>query len=309
MFSKIYSDVSLSLLIVLSASAWGLYWLPLRAIEQTGMAGSWSIVLINACPLIVLFPLFIFNLEGLKVHTVPITCAGLMIGSAFTLYANGLVETTIIRATLLFYLSPIWSTILGIFWLSERLTRARVISILVAIIGLGLLLTDLNNLESTKLNIGDLFGFLSGIFWAIGATIIKRWPNSPTLPLTAIVYLTTTIISILFAIVIFQDPVPDIDTIRESFLTAATWSIIILLPSFWIIFRVSQLIFPGRVAILMMSEVIVAIASARILVPDETMVLLQWIGAGAILLAGFIEVLFGYHKREKLTEPLGNLPS
>ncbi|MDG2356164.1 MAG: DMT family transporter [Paracoccaceae bacterium] len=296
MFSRIYSDTSLSLLIVLSGSAWGLYWLPLRTIEQAGMAGSWSIVLVNACPLIVLFPLLIFHLKGLKVHPVPMTCAGFMIGAAFTLYANGLVETTIIRATLLFYLSPIWSTILGGIWLSERLTKARIFSILVAVIGLFLLLTDLNNSESTKLNIGDLFGFLSGIFWAIGATIINRWPNAPTLPLTTIVYVATTILSVLFAIFLYQDPMPNMGIIEDSFLTAAIWSIIILLPGFWIIFRVSQLLFPGRVGILMMSEVVVAIVSASILVPEETMAFLQWVGAGAILFAGVIEVFFGYSK-------------
>ena len=266
------------------------------------MAGSWSIVLVNACPLIVLFPLLIFHLKGLKVHPVPMTCAGFMIGAAFTLYANGLVETTIIRATLLFYLSPIWSTILGIIWLSERLTKARIFSILVAVIGLFLLLTDLNNSESTKLNIGDLFGFLSGIFWAIGATIINRWPNAPTLPLTTIVYVATTILSVLFAIFLYQDPMPNIAVIEDSFFTAAIWSIIILLPGFWIIFRVSQLLFPGRVGILMMSEVIVAIVSARILVPEETMAFLQWVGAGAILFAGVIEVFFGYSKAENIPE-------
>ena len=264
------------------------------------MAGSWSIVLVNACPLIVLFPLLALNLKRLKVHPVPMTCAGFMIGAAFTLYANSLVETTVIRATLLFYLSPIWSTILGVIWLSECLTKARIVSIFVAIVGLFLLLLDLNNLESPKLNIGDLFGFLSGIFWAIGAVIINRWSNAPTLPLTSIVYVATTIISILFALFIHRDPFPNFEIIKNSFLTAAIWSIIILLPSFWIIFRVSQLLFPGRVAILMMSEVIVAIVSARILVPDENMLFLQWIGAGAILLAGIIEVLFGYNRGHKV---------
>ena len=108
----------------------------------------------NACPLIVLFPLLIFNITGLKIHPAPMICAGFMIGAAFTLYANGLVETTVIRATLLFYLSPIWSTILGIFWLSERLTSARIVSIFVAVIGLFLLLADLNNSDNIHLNIG-----------------------------------------------------------------------------------------------------------------------------------------------------------
>ena len=56
----------------------------------------------------------------------------------------------------------------------------------------------------------------------------------------------------------------------------------------------SQLLFPGRVGILAMSEVVVAIISAAILLPEERMLLIQWLGAVAIVLAGLIEVVFGY---------------
>jgi len=42
-----------------------------------------------------------------------------------------------------------------------------------------------------------------------------------------------------------------------------------------------------------MSEVVIAIVSAAILVPDEPMQAIQWLGAVAILLAGLIEVGFG----------------
>ena len=45
---------------------------------------------------------------------------------AITFYSKGLVETTVIRRHLLFYLTPIWSTIFGIIWLSEKLTFGRV---------------------------------------------------------------------------------------------------------------------------------------------------------------------------------------
>jgi hypothetical protein len=39
------------------------------------------------------------------------------------------------------------------------------------------------------------------------------------------------------------------------------------------------------------------IISATILIPQQTMILMQWIGAIATLLAGLIEALFGYHKK------------
>ena len=291
------SDKILSLIIVVSSCAWGLYWLPLRSIEQSGIVGSWSIVLVNACPLIILVPLIFFNLDKFKKYPKPILFAGIMIGAAFTFYANGLVETSVIRATLLFYLSPIWSTIIGIIWLNERLTIARVISIIVALIGLILLLYDFRNQETAMLNFGDFSSILSGLFWALGASILKKWSKLPIIPLTAIVYFSTTSLSILLAIIVYKAPIPSLGLIGENFSTAFIWSVIVLLPSFCIIFRISQILFPGRVGILMMSEVAVAVISAKILLPEEQMVILQWIGASAILLAGVVEIIFGYSKK------------
>jgi len=75
-----------------------------------------------------------------------------------------------------------------------------------------------------------------------------------------------------------------------------------ILPSFFVILRVSQVLFPGRVGILMMSEVIVAIVSASLLIPEETMLWLQWVGAAAIVAAGLIEVLFGYSRSDAAIE-------
>jgi len=291
------SDKILSLIIIVSAGAWGLYWLPLRSIEQAGIIGSWSIVFVNACPLIILIPLLLFNLDQLKIYPKPILFAGIMIGSAFTFYANGLVETSVIRATLLFYLSPIWSTIIGIIWLNDRLTIARVISIFVALIGLFFLLYDLNDQENLILNFGDFSSLLSGLFWALGASILKKWSKVPILSLTTAVYLSTTILSIFLALIVYKAPFPSFSMIGQNFISAFIWSVIVLLPSFCIIFRISQILFPGRVGILMMSEVVVAVISAKILLPEEQMLILQWIGATAIVMAGLIEILFGYSKK------------
>ena len=58
-----------------------------------------------------------------------------------------------------------------------------------------------------------------------------------------------------------------------------------------VVFKVSQILFPGRVAILLMSEVVVAIISASVLVPEERMFYLQWLGALAIITAGFTELV------------------
>lgn len=297
MFSEKTPDKTLGIFLALSAGVWGLYWLPLRSIEELGVSASWSVVLFNACPLVVLVPLLLFNYQQLKGLVGPTILAGLMIGIAFNLYANGLLETTVARATLLYYLTPIWSTLLGVVWLSEPLTKARIIAIGVALIGLFLLLSNANS-SNQALNIGDLYSFMSGIFWAIGVSVLNRWATIPILPLLACTFLATTLFSALTAGLLPANPVPDLQAVKMALPVAAFWAIFIFVPSFFIIFRISQLLFPGRVGILTMTEAIVAIVSAAILIPEESMLLLQWLGAGAIIMAGLIEVLFGYSKNK-----------
>ena len=265
MISKYYTDTNLSIALFLSASAWGLFWWPLRTIENIGISGSWSVVFFNACPLIVLCPLLLFNFKNLKGVLIPTAFTSFTIGLAFTFYSNGLVETTVVRATLIYYLTPIWSTLIGVVWLSEILTKARVLAIIIAFAGLYLLLSD-GNISGHPINIGDLYSFLAGIFWAIGVSSLKRWSNIPIMPLATFIFISTTFFSTLFAWLFFYDFLPHLDLIKKAFPTAAFWSIIIMLPSFCIIFRVSQFLFPGRVGILTMSEVIVAIISASILI-------------------------------------------
>ena len=300
---KTFSDNSLSFITFLSAGAWGMYWFPLRIIEGVGIPSAWSVVIINACPMLILLPLFAFTYKKLEKNLTGVFLSSLFIGMAFTFYANALVETTIIRATLLFYLNPIIGTIIGICWLREKLTQARIFSILIAIFGLILLLSEGKN-SPYPLNIGDLYGVLSGLFWSLGAASLNRWPEVPIVPLTSLIYLTATLLSALFAIILYNEPFPEAFRIISILPSSMLWSIIILLPSFMIIFKVSKVLFPGRVGVLMMSEVIVAIVSASILVPTEKMIFLQWVGATAIILAGLIEVLYGSTQKTKVVKKI-----
>jgi len=287
-----FSDKTLSFVIFLGAAVWGMYWFPLRTIETYGITGSWSVVIFNACPLILLCPLLAIKSKKIRGDLRPLGFSAIMIGMAFTLYANALMETTVIRATLLFYLNIIWSTIIGIIWLSERFTKARFVAMFVALIGLFLLVSQSNESDN-PLSIGDLFGLLSGIFWSIGIAALARWPSISLIPMTTSVYIATALLSSIFAIFVYQEPFPTLSAIKLALPTATLWSVIVLLPGFMIIFEVSKYLFPGRVGILMMSEVIIAIISASILVPSEKMFIVQWLGAAFILSAGFIEVLFG----------------
>ena len=102
--------------------------------------------------------------------------------------------------------------------------------------------------------------------------------------------LTTTFFAALPALLILQYYIPKLQSVVASLTVAFICSALIFLPSTLIIFRILRILYPGRVGVLKMSEIAVAVASASIFLPGENMTLLQWIGAGTSVLAGCFEV-------------------
>jgi drug/metabolite transporter (DMT)-like permease len=93
---------------------------------------------------------------------------GLLAGFAFALYIASLVLTDVVRAILLFYMSPLWSTLLGILVLKERLTGNRVVALLLAFSGLYIVLVVEGGLPIPR-NKGDWFALTSGFCWSIAS--------------------------------------------------------------------------------------------------------------------------------------------
>ena len=109
--------------------------------------------------------------------------------------------------------------------------------------------------------------------------------------------MVTTVVGLGLGLALFDYPTPDLDSLKAGFALAFFTSVFVLLPSVLLIFTISQILFPGRVGILMMSEVLVAIISASILLPDERMAPLQWLGAAAIIASAFAEVFLSANKQ------------
>ena len=89
--------------------------------------GPWSVAYFNACPLLVLVPALFIWRRSLHVNFTPAVFAGVILGIGLALYATGLVATSVVRATLLFYLTPIWSTIIGMMGLSTNSLMSRIV--------------------------------------------------------------------------------------------------------------------------------------------------------------------------------------
>lgn len=279
-----------SVIVFLSASLWGLYWIPLRYLEDQGIAGNWAIALLNLPAGLLLVPLVIWQWKQHRGHLWHCILIGVLTGLGLALYTSGLVYSSVIRATLLFYVTPAWATLIGIFWLGEKATWQRWAAIAVGLAGLGLLVSGGG---SVPLNIGDLFALLSGVFWAVGAAVIKRYDTTPLAGMTMFQFIFTALSAILLGFLVGDFQLPSLDVVLPTLTLSVMISVLIILPSVWFIFWASKFLFPGRVGLLMMSEVLMAVLTASIFLPEEAMSLLAWCGAVLIVTACFIEVFSG----------------
>ena len=89
--------------------------MPLRYLESVGVSKAWTEVPINlpaaAIISISFFAQFRIHRPHLK-RTFPI---GILMGFTVAFFTMGLVHAFVIRVTLLFYLTPIWSTLIGMY--------------------------------------------------------------------------------------------------------------------------------------------------------------------------------------------------
>lgn len=287
-----------SLIIVIGASAWGVYWIPVREIEAAGVENGWAVVVFNAPALIaaLIAPFFLGPVPVRASRLIMI--AGALAGAGLAFYAMGLVLTTVVRATLLFYLTPVWSTVLAIIVLGERPGLSRWLALALGLAGLMLTLGASPADIAAGFGPGETLGLIAGAVWAGAAVIIRRIGEiePPSRAIDARLVMHQFIWVIIFAAagsVLLGDgaPSPAVAAAALSPMVLAFSFFILasLYAIFWAVGRLS----PGRSGLLMMSEVVVAVITASLLLPDEAMNSREWLGAGLIVSAGLIEVLGG----------------
>ncbi len=274
-----------TLALFLGASIWGLYWLPLRELARIGVDGAWGVALFNVCPLVVLVPLMIWKRKSVLVDLGPALFIGVASGVGLGLYSTSIVMAPVIRMTMEFYLTSVWSTIIGVVWLSEHLDLRRVLTVIAGLVGLFLLLSGASALSSSALGRGDILAVSSGMLWALGAAGMKRWPGAHVFTTSTIQFLCAVLAGVVMGMAWLPNPSPTAAQMLAALPLSFVGSTLFLLPSVLVIFWACRVLFPGRAAILMMSEALVATVSASWLLPEETMTGLQWAGGIVVLLA------------------------
>jgi drug/metabolite transporter (DMT)-like permease len=289
LFTREYEQRHALLIIFLASSFWGVLWVPMRHIEAMGLSGLWVVVLFHFLPALAMLPLIVRTAPSSRRDWGRAAVAGALMGAGFALYALGLVVASVTKTVILFYMTPIWSTVIAYFVLRERAGWGRWLAIAAALVGCALV-TGVNR-DELRFDPADLLGLLSGLFWALGSVMIRRYDGLNFVHVSFLQYLTGGIMALLAALYL-GDPLPQLNAFLQAIPPAFLASVVVFLPSVLLIFRIMQYVSPGLVGILMLSEALVAAVSAAFWL-GETLSSTQWIGVGAILTTG---VFIGFYE-------------
>jgi drug/metabolite transporter (DMT)-like permease len=282
---------------IIAASAWGLFWLPLRAFEENGLDAGWATLAIFATPVLLLMPLVLLRMTRNLPTGVGNATTGLLVGGAVALYSESVLHTDVARALILFYVTPVWSTILETTLLKRRLTASRITAL---VLGLGGLVTILGGRTGVPIpqNVGDTLALLAGMVWACGSLQVRANRSVGIVETVVSFFLYGSLAALVVALLPFeaktQPPTwAELERLLPWLVLAAAG---FMIPVMWGLLWGSKHIDAGRLGILLQMEAVVGIGSAALLT-DEPFGLVEITGTLLVVGAGVVDVLGDRPKR------------
>ena len=187
--------------VALSGVAWGLFWIPLRGLAAAGIDTFWAFIFFNSVPALMLLPLFMVRWRQQREGGIWLFTIGLAMGLTQVFYSLSVLHTEIVRAMILFYFNPVWSTLMARFFLKEAITPIRWLAIAIAFAGMFIILHADVSLPLPS-NLGDWSALVAGLAWSSSVILLRYhqeqkpvdlfiqnfiWTGALLLPLVAII--------------------------------------------------------------------------------------------------------------------------
>lgn len=271
-----------------SATLWGLYWIPVRYLETLGLPGAWSGIAMNLVAALAVGLWLVIRREPLGLPPRAMLGA-LLVGVAFSFYSIALAYGDVARVVLLFYLSPVWGKLIEWAFLKMPWAWTTTLALVCALLGAYLVLGG--EIAPGSLSLGDWLALLSGLSWAIGATLIFTSQEVPVASLGGATAGSAVLVSLPFA---FLDGMP---TLAAPGLGAALGlGIVYVLPILATTLWAAQKLAPATLTFLFTIELLAGVVSSALLL-DEPFGGMQAAGAALIIFAATSEVLSWMGKR------------
>ena len=296
MFSNLSLKARASLACAYSGVAWGLFWIPLRGMDDAGVTDAWATVLFYGVPLILFSPWIFRNWRRIADCGWSIHFIGIATGVSLAFYSNALLYTEVVRGLVLYYTTPVWSLLLARIVLGESITTPRILAIGFGLAGMLVMFGTDSGLPLPR-NVGDWMALIGAMGWAVAAVLLRKDDGSRSMEICSVYFFYGVIAAIVMAVspMAGEIDVPEWSAIVD----VLPWAIpiaIIVIPGAYAAFWGAPHLNPGLVGLLMMTEISVGGITAAIWA-NEPLGARELTGIGLITLAGLSEFIYAPMRR------------
>lgn len=269
--------------LLLAATCWGVTWYPLRMLEQAGLHGLWATLLIYGS--MVLGTAFLLPRCWREFCQHPQLFALIAVGSAWcnVAFFLAVLEGNVVRMLLLFYLSPVWATLMAWAWLKEDLDSKAWVTFFVAMGGALIMLWNPSLGLPWPTDRADLFALSSGMAFAFSNVAVRRLEAASVLSKVLANWWGVALLALAW-IILYRLPNPGLGLVLYS-VTAVFGSLLVVVMSVSVTYGVSRLPLHQSAVILLFELVAGTISSLWL--TDEVITLGEWVGGALIVSAAF----------------------
>ena len=291
-----YYTISFALLI--AAGMWGLFWIPQRALEAGGLTGGWATISQMVIPFVMLLPISLWRLYKGQSFGLEYPLIGLLFGGGIACYANSFLLTDVVRALILFYITPVWTTLFEIVFLRQIPRLYRYITLALALSGVWIVYGQEGVIPLPQ-NSGDWIALLGGILIAASAVRMEIKKPEGIYPILFSFFFYGGLFTLIQSYFL-SDYLGDAPSI-ESWVTMMPWLILIAIlfhiPTNVVILGAPSRIGAGIFSIIILFEIVVGTFSAAVLT-DELIGWREILGSSLIIFAGLTEIIFASKTEE-----------
>ena len=287
----------IAIALAISAGAWGIYWLPQRILEEGGLTGGWGTISQMIIGVILLLPIAIWRKTKGKTTGLEIPLTGFLIGGGFICYALSFLLTDVVRALILFYMTPIWTTIFEILFLKKRPGLERVLTLSLALGGLWIVFSKQTVIPLPE-NSGDWLALAGGALFSAGLVRLELIKTDGVFPIIFSFFFYGTIFNIIagFLLKEYLGPVPPIEAFVSMALFLIIISVFYFIPTGIVIFWSPSKLGAGLCSILFLSEIVVGVITSSILT-NEPFGWREITGSSLIVIGGVLAVVLAPNKK------------
>jgi drug/metabolite transporter (DMT)-like permease len=270
--------------ILFSAAMWGLIWYPMRLLEQVGMPVVWTTLVAYIAAALTATVHLLWIRKRLQ-HYWPPTLWALALAAGLTnlAFLVALIEGEVVRVMLLFYLSPLWSVLLGHWWLGERISRQSLMMILIAMSGTFMMLWHPEIGFPWPHGLADWLALFASFMFSVNNVLSRKLAVVPMEIKTFTVYWGVVIVAI--AVLFLQQATLPQVSLNIWLMVAVFGGLAFVSMTVAVLYGLAR-IAVFRAAILMLFELLVAAISAWLLT-DESMSGAEWLGGALIFIAAY----------------------